>query len=134
MKSRVFYLIFALIFFILSKIFSSFRLNINFRNIGLHLPEKKNLKLYWLGMYYNLFLPGAISGDAYKVVLLNRKYQASYKKTSAAVLLDRFSGLLALGIILSIYGVVVLHNQIYDTILIIGALAAIAGLYSIVRF
>jgi hypothetical protein len=85
-------------------------------------------------MYYNLFLPGAISGDAYKVVLLNRKYQASYKKTSAAVLLDRFSGVLALGVILSAYGVAILHNQIYDTILIIGALAAIAGLYCVVRF
>jgi hypothetical protein len=52
-------------------------------------------------MFYNLFLPGAISGDAYKVVLLTRKYDVSYKKITAAVLLDRFSGLLALGLILS---------------------------------
>jgi len=81
-----------------------------------------------------LFLPGSISGDAYKVVLLNRRYQAPYKKTSAAVLLDRFSGLLALGIILSVYGVVVLKNQTWDILLIVGAIAAVVALYLIVRF
>src|SRR5215211_2861 len=50
------YLLIALAFFILSKILSSLRLNIYFRNMGLILSEKINLKLYWLGMFYNLFL------------------------------------------------------------------------------
>src|SRR5919202_3802861 len=96
----------------ISKAISAFRLNIYFRNINIHLPEWRNIKLYWLGMFYNLFLPGAISGDAYKVILLTKKYKAPYKKTTAAVLLDRFSGLLALGFILSIYGVIVLDNSL----------------------
>jgi uncharacterized membrane protein YbhN (UPF0104 family) len=85
-------------------------------------------------MFYNLFLPGSISGDAYKVVLLKRKYEASYKKTSAAVLLDRFSGLLALGIIMSVYGVIVLDKTLYDVILIAGSIFAIIILYFIIRF
>src|SRR3954465_6989734 len=89
-RAKPFFLIIALLFFILSKFLSAIRLNIYFRNIGLQLPAWKNIKLYWLGMFYNLFLPGAISGDAYKVVLLNRRYQAPYKKTSAAVLLHPF--------------------------------------------
>jgi uncharacterized membrane protein YbhN (UPF0104 family) len=128
------YLMVALLFFILSKVLSALRLNINFRNIHIHLPEWKNIKLYWLGMFYNLFLPGAISGDAYKVILLNRRYGAPYKKTSAAVLLDRFSGVLALGIILSAYGLAVLDNKLYHTVLITGSLLAIAGLYLVIRF
>jgi hypothetical protein len=85
-------------------------------------------------MFYNLFLPGSISGDAYKVILLKRKYDVHYKKTTAAVLLDRFSGLLALGLILSAYGIIVLNNKLYDTILIFGSLAAVAALYIVVRF
>src|SRR5215203_547645 len=93
-KAHWWYLFTALLFFILSKILSAFRLNIYFDNIKLRLSTKTNLKLYWLGMFYNLFLPGAISGDAYKVLLLNRKYKTPYKKASAAVLLDRFSGVL----------------------------------------
>ena len=124
----------ALLFFILSKILSAFRLNIYFRNIKLQLPEWTNIKLYWLGMFYNLFLPGAISGDAYKVILLNRRYKVSYKKTSSAVLLDRFSGVLALGVILCIYGMIVLHNYKYDVLLVFGALLAFIGFYFVIRF
>jgi glycosyltransferase 2 family protein len=129
-----FYLFVALVFFVLSKVLSAFRLNIYFSNINLQLSQKKNLKLYWLGMFYNLFLPGAISGDAYKVILLNRKYKTPYKKASAAVLLDRFSGVLALGVILCIYGIVVLHNAYFDVLLIAGAILAIAGFYLAIRF
>jgi uncharacterized membrane protein YbhN (UPF0104 family) len=124
----------ALAFFVLSKLLSAVRLNIYFQNIGLHLPAAVNMRLYWLGMFYNLFLPGAISGDAYKVVLLNRRYKTPYKKASAAVLLDRFSGVLALGMILSVYGVVVLHNPLYDVVLVAGAVLAFAGFYFVVRF
>src|SRR5215831_9802824 len=127
------WLLLAVLLLMLSKLFSAFRLNIYFRNIRIHLPEWKNIKLYWLGMFYNLFLPGSISGDAYKVVLLKKKYDSSYKKTSAAVLLDRFSGLLALGMIMSAYGVVVLDNRLYDTILIIGSIVAVIGLYLVIR-
>jgi glycosyltransferase 2 family protein len=134
LKANWLLLFVALLLFILSKILSAFRLNIYFRNIKLQLSEWKNIKLYWLGMFYNLFLPGAISGDAYKVVLLNRKYKTSYKKASAAVLLDRFSGVLALGVILSVYGVIVLHNYKYDVLLIFAAILAFAGFYFVIRF
>jgi uncharacterized membrane protein YbhN (UPF0104 family) len=133
-KADWWFLLLAIFAFSFSKLLAAFRLNINFRNINIKLPEWRNIKLYWLGMFYNLFLPGSISGDAYKVVLLNRRYKAPYKKTSAAVLLDRFSGLLALGIILSVYGVIVLHNQTWDFLLMVGAVLAIAGLYVVERF
>ena len=133
-KANWFYLFIALLFFLLSKLLSAFRLNIYFSNINLELSQKKNLKLYWLGMFYNLFLPGAISGDAYKVILLNRKYKTPYKKASAAVLLDRFSGVLALGVILCVYGVVVLKDAYFDALLVSGALLAIVGFYLAIRF
>src|SRR6476620_4002996 len=126
--ANVGFLLLAVLSFSFSKLLSAFRLYIYFKNINVWLPQWRNIKLYWLGMFYNLFLPGSISGDAYKVVLLNRKYKAPYKKTSSAVLLDRFSGLLALGIILSVYGVIVLHNQTWDMLLIAGAVLAIVGL------
>ena len=134
LKANWLWLSLAVILLMLSKLFSAFRLNIYFRNIQIHLPEWRNIKLYWLGMFYNLFLPGSISGDAYKVVLLKRKYDSSYKKTSAAVLLDRFSGLLALCLILSAYGVIVLDKTLYDVILVIGSVTATIALYLVVRF
>jgi len=133
LKANWLWLSFAVILLMLSKLFSAFRLNIYFRNIQIHLPEWRNIKLYWLGMFYNLFLPGSISGDAYKVVLLKKKYDSSYKKTSAAVLLDRFSGLLALGLILSAYGVIVLNKTLFDVILVTGSVTATVALYLVVR-
>ena len=66
----------GVLLYALSKLLSAFRLNIYFRNIALFIPEWENIKLYWLGMFYNLFLPGAIGGDAYKVIILNKKYKS----------------------------------------------------------
>src|SRR6188472_2954066 len=133
MQADWWWLSLSVVAFAFSKFLASFRLNIYFKNIGIYLSQKKNLKLYWLGMFYNLFLPGAISGDAYKVVLLNRKYKTPYKKASAAVLLDRFSGVLALGVILCIYGIVVLDRAYFDVLLIAGAILAIIGFYLAIR-
>ena len=47
-------------------------------------------------MYYNLFLPGGIGGDGYKIYLLNKKYGTKARKLFWAVLLDRINGVLAL--------------------------------------
>jgi uncharacterized membrane protein YbhN (UPF0104 family) len=134
MKANWFFLFLAVLSFMVSKLLAAFRLNINFRNIKLLLSQWTNIKLYWLGMFYNLFLPGSISGDAYKVIILNKKFKAPYKKTMAAVLLDRFSGLLALGIILSAYGALVLDHTFYDILLISGSALAILTSYIAVRF
>src|SRR5690349_1175306 len=120
-KSNPLFLLLAAIAFVLSKIVAAYRLNIYFRNIRIHLPEKQNIRLYWLGMFYNLFLPGSISGDAYKVILLSKKFNTPYKKTTAAVLLDRFSGLLGLGLILAVYGMIVLQNRLYRIAIVAGA-------------
>jgi glycosyltransferase 2 family protein len=90
------WLLLSLLFFIASKVFCSFRLNGYFRDVGLNLSESKNLKLYAIGMFYNLFLPGGIGGDGYKVYLLNKTYKTSVKQLINAVLLDRGNGLAVL--------------------------------------
>lgn len=123
----------AFIAFVISKFVSAYRLNIYFKNISLQLSEWTNLKLYALGMFYNLFLPGSIGGDAYKVILLKKKMNAPYKKTMAAVLIDRFSGLLALGLLLALYGVFVLDYMGYISSLIGFALLAVAALYYVIN-
>jgi glycosyltransferase 2 family protein len=134
LKANWWFLLLAVFAFMISKLFAAFRLNINFRNINIRISEWRNIKLYWLGMFYNLFLPGSISGDAYKVVILTRKFKAPYKKSTVAILLDRFSGLLALGVILSLYGAFVLQEKFWEVLLVAGSLFAILALYLVVRF
>ncbi len=127
------WLLAAFLLYTLSKLIASGRLNIYFKNIGLSLPYWQNVKLYWLGMFYNLFLPGAITGDAYKVMLLSKKFTVPYKKTTAAILLDRFSGLLSLGLIVAIYSFFVVKERWIPVFLITGAVAALPFLYFIIK-
>jgi hypothetical protein len=93
----------------------------------------KTLNYSGLVCFITCFLPGSISGDAYKVILLKRTFNSSYKKTTSAVLLDRFSGLLALGVLLAVYGLSVLENNTYIIILLIAATASIIISYLIIR-
>ncbi|REG91943.1 lysylphosphatidylglycerol synthase transmembrane domain-containing protein [Algoriphagus antarcticus] len=90
------WLIPAGILFLLSKMFTAFRLNLYFKNINLNISEKLNIKLYLVGMFYNLFLPGGIGGDGYKVYLLNKHFQTPVKSLVKASLLDRLGGLVAI--------------------------------------
>lgn len=91
-----FWLIPAVLMFFLSKVFTALRLNLYFSNIGLQISEKLNFRLYLVGMFYNLFLPGGIGGDGYKVYLLNKQYKSSVKSLVQSALLDRLGGLVAI--------------------------------------
>ncbi|MDG1572382.1 lysylphosphatidylglycerol synthase transmembrane domain-containing protein [Robiginitalea sp. M366] len=87
------YLLLALLFFLLSKILAAFRLNAYFRQVGIPLTHASNLKLYLLGMFYNLFLPGGIGGDAYKGYALRKAFGHPVRRLVAVLLLDRVSGM-----------------------------------------
>jgi hypothetical protein len=105
-KSELFYLLIAILLFALSKFIAAIRLNRFFHAIDINLSERYNLKLYLLGMFYNLFLPGGIGGDGYKIFLLNKKYDVKAGKIFWAVFHDRLSGVLALfclAVVLSLF-------------------------------
>jgi uncharacterized membrane protein YbhN (UPF0104 family) len=125
------YLAMAFILYVLSKLVSAVRLNINFRNISIRLTAMQNIRLYWLGMFYNLFLPGSISGDAYKVIVLSRTFNKPFAKTTAAVLLDRFSGLAGLILLLAVYGMFI---PVWTGLLVASAILGFAVLYLVIRF
>lgn len=125
------FLLIALVCFIASKIISSFRLNIYFQNIHINLSQSSNLKLYWLGMFYNLFLPGGIGGDAYKVILLNKQKNGSIKSLSAAVLLDRISGVIGLIGLASLASCFINSRDNYFLLFFLGTIACIVVYYFI---
>jgi uncharacterized membrane protein YbhN (UPF0104 family) len=94
------WLLVAAALFTVSKLLASVRLNHFFRAIDISLSERYNLRLYWVGMYYNLFLPGGIGGDGYKVYLLGQQFPGRRAVIFRALLLDRLSGMLALLVLL----------------------------------
>lgn len=94
--SNLLWLIPSFFLYAASKMLSAVRLNLFFQNIGTHIGFKQGVLLYWLGMFYNLFLPGGIGGDAYKVLLLNKHMNSPWKKATSAVLYDRITGMMGL--------------------------------------
>jgi glycosyltransferase 2 family protein len=128
------WLVLALLCFLFSKLLSAFRINIYFRQIALQLSEWTNIKLYWLGMFFNLFLPGSISGDAYKVVRLTKTYGVSYKRTTAAVLLDRFSGLAGLGLLTGALWLLLFKHHPLNGWMIAGMVLLVPVFYLSVKF
>lgn len=110
----------ATILFNISKIFSAIRLNGLLENIGIKLEHRANLKLYYKGMFYNLFLPGGIGGDAYKTYVINKGNEVPLKKIVGTMLYDRLSGLIALVLLAGILAFDMLDSYtIYALILII---------------
>lgn len=142
-RANWWYLIVALVLFNASKIMSSFRLNHFFRCIGLVLPESANLRLYYIGMFYNLFLPGGIGGDGYKIYLLHQRYSIAVKSLLAATLLDRISGVVALAVLavglslgshLYIATQTLPYSAFFPWIAAIGSLALVVFFYIYVHF
>ncbi len=97
LQANPLWLVPAAILFNASKVTSALRLNYFFKAEALQLSQRYNLVLYYIGMFYNLFLPGGIGGDGYKVYLLNKQYKTPVKGLLAAVFVDRLSGLVSLG-------------------------------------
>tara|TARA_B100001057_G_scaffold125757_2_gene124574 strand:- start:952 stop:1809 length:858 start_codon:yes stop_codon:yes gene_type:complete len=86
------FILFASILYFLSQIISSERLWFILKANNLIISSKENIKLYMIGIFYNFFIPGGVGGDAYKGVLMNKKFQWSLKKIYKLLILDRLIG------------------------------------------
>ncbi|OQD42376.1 lysylphosphatidylglycerol synthetase [Croceivirga radicis] len=113
-KAHLGYLSLALGLFILSKYFNALRLNLYLHAIEVPLSHRSNFKLYLLGMFYNLFLPGGIGGDAYKGYVLKKRFKVSTKRLVAVLLLDRLSGMLLI-LIYALLLAFFIDNKLFST-------------------
>ena len=124
-KAHLGYLLLALLFFNLSKVLSSIRLNIYFDYIAVNISELYALKLYYIGMFYNLFLPGGIGGDGYKIYLLKKSHDVKVRQLINVTLLDRLSGLIPLLFfagVLFVFSAFYQHYPWLDALVIMGVL------------
>lgn len=119
-----FYLIPAAILFLISQIISALRLQKFFETADFPLGFHSNLKLYFVGMFYNFFIPGGIGGDAYKVFALNKKFGWNAKGLTAAIFIDRLIGLICICLIICILAIFFLPKfWTYEVLLFLIGLA-----------
>lgn len=120
------YLFAALLLFVISKILSAFRLNLYIHQIKIFLTQLSNIKLYLLGMFYNLFLPGGIGGDAYKGYVLKKKYEVKTRSVVSILILDRLNGLLLIFVISCILALFLDVNRINSYRILFGIAIALS--------
>jgi uncharacterized membrane protein YbhN (UPF0104 family) len=85
----------ALLLYVATQIASALRWRMLAEPLGFNRPLGHYSSFYFIGMYFNLFLPSSVGGDVIRAMYLNG---GSGRRLSAflSVFLDRFSGLLVL--------------------------------------
>ncbi len=94
----------ALLLYNASQWISARRLLCFYRVLDVPLSVRDNLLLYYKGMFYNLFLPGGIGGDGYKVHFIFRRFHTPVRPLLTATLMDRLVGLIVLAFLLVLLG------------------------------
>ena len=123
------FILFASIVYFLSQIISSERLWFILKENNLIISSKENIKLYMVGIFYNFFIPGGVGGDAYKGVLMNKKFQWSLKKIYNLLILDRLIGF---GVIICL--ILVFSGFILDLEFISQFFVVLVPLYALLFF
>jgi uncharacterized protein (TIRG00374 family) len=85
----------------LSYMLGSFRWWLLLRGAGIRIPFLETLSLYYLGLFFNQFLPTGIGGDAVRVYKLYQRGHAGAPSV-ASTMMDRLVGLLSLLILTSL--------------------------------
>lgn len=86
----------AVIAFVFVEIAAAIRWNVLMRVQDIRLTWSRTFGLFFIGMFYNVFLPGGTGGDIIKTYLLLKETPGKGPGALLAVLFDRVIGLVAL--------------------------------------
>jgi len=85
----------ALALFALSVVLGAWQWGRFLGALGIRLAPRELTELYWVGLFFNNFMPGSVGGDLVKVLDLGRRARDPMA-AAAATLADRLTGLSAL--------------------------------------
>ena len=94
-EANLTYFLAAVGVYFLVQALSAYRWYLLLKPQGIEIPYLKILAFYFLGMYFNFFLPSAIGGDFFRIYYLNKETKRLSAST-ASVFLDRDIGMAGL--------------------------------------
>ncbi len=97
------WILLAFLLYNASQVTSTFRMGAHLMAVPIREPFPFLAQLYYRSMFFNLFLPGGIGGDGYKVWLLRKRHQSEYRSLLSALILDRGSGLIAITFLIFVF-------------------------------
>jgi glycosyltransferase 2 family protein len=95
------FIVAALAAYMAGKILTAVRWVVLARPLGFHQPTREFVAFYYIGMFFNLFAPSTLGGDAGKVFYVSRDYPAERRADAAtraliSILADRAIGMAVL--------------------------------------
>ena len=91
-EAQLTYLAIAVVIYFMVQTVSAFRWYLLLKPLGIEISFPRILALYFLGMYFNFFLPSSIGGDVFRVYYLNKE-TGRLSASTASVFLDRDIGM-----------------------------------------
>lgn len=101
----------SVLLYLISKYITAIRFQCFLKVIDINIPDALNFRLYLLGMYYNLLLPGGVGGDGYKVYYLHKIYKSPLKSLLSLSIIDRVSGMVAILLLGEICAIFIFRNE-----------------------
>ncbi len=86
----------AVVSYVIVEVAAAFRWQVLMRVQGIQLNFRRTFALFFIGMFYNQFLPGGTGGDVIKSYLLLKETPRNKAGALLAVIFDRLIGLVAL--------------------------------------
>lgn len=100
-RTKVSYLLIGLILYPLGQVICAIKWQYLARALGIHKDLKPMVGLYFIGMFFNLFLPTSIGGDITRGLYLNPR-SGNTRSSFLSVLVERGTGVLSMLILASI--------------------------------
>jgi uncharacterized protein (TIRG00374 family) len=122
------FIAFALLFYTGCQWLSCLRWQVILRATGHSMGIAALMRSYFAGMFLNIFLPGALGGDVYRIYRVSRQ-NSDAEAAFVSVFLERFTGLAALALLalLGLPAVLGLLGSWDILLLFLGCVAALVG-------
>ena len=101
-QANLWYVPVGIALYLVAQLISAYRWKFLSAPLGFKLSFREFYDYYLIGMFFNLFLPGAIGGDMLRMVYLARSAQRKKREALLTLLAERGVGLVALLILTSI--------------------------------
>jgi len=96
--SDKYYLVIAFLLFVSCNLIAVFRWKYILRKLGVKVDFGTTFYLFYAGMYFNLLVPSFVAQDIFRGKVLSARFRADTGKVASSVLMDRFSGMMAISL------------------------------------
>ena len=109
----------GMLLLVISSFLAAWRWHILMRAQNIRIPGRRTLQLAFVGLFFNIALPGAVSGDFVKAFYVAKEIQSKKGYAFGSILFDRVAGLSAL-VLLSAGALFLEFNSLRGTALLKG--------------